>query len=305
MGPTLVEVYNKVLTGDKLGEAMTQGVISLMFEKGDKANVRNYRPISLVNVDYKILAKTMALRLDKILPRLVEGDQRAFVQGRSIFLNILTAIESVEVILSENRDMTVLLLDLEKAYDRVGWSFVLTTLRKMGFGDNFCRWVIAMFTSASWTVQVNGHLSSPFQLSRSLRQGCLLAPLLFMLQLEIPLNCIRKHPAIRGIPLGEGRECRAKALADDLFLVSENTQGSLVAIKDVLQDYSMLFKAQVNWDKSSYMLPEDFALAVEWGMHRVDSAEGERFLRVYISLQLMSLVQGLILQHRVTAKLRI
>ncbi|GBG63278.1 hypothetical protein CBR_g37364 [Chara braunii] len=262
LGPPLVEIYNRVLVGERLGEGMTLGIISLMLKKGDKVNVRNYRPISLLNVDYKILAKTMAIRLRRILPRLVERDQGAFVQGRSIFLNILTAIESVEVMQMENRDMTILLLDLEKAYDRVGWSFALTTLRKMGFGEGFCRW------------------------------------------LEVPLNCIRKHQVIKGLPLGAGRECRAKALADDLFLISENSVFSLAAVKAVLQEYSLVSEAQVNWNKSAYILPKDFSRVVEWGMHRVDSTEGERFLGVLISLEVMSTAQGAVIQHRIAAKLK-
>ncbi|GBG83976.1 hypothetical protein CBR_g37848 [Chara braunii] len=299
------EGQETVLVGDKLGEGMTHGIISLMFKKGDKANVRNYRSISLLNMDYKVLAKTLALRLGKILPRIVERDQGAFVQRRSIFLNILTAIESVEVLQVENRDMVVLLLDLEKAYDKVGWLFVLTTLRKMGFGEGFCRWVIAMYTAASSAVQVNEHLSEPFQLIQSLRQGCPLAPLLFVLQLEVPLNCIRKHRQIKGLPLAGGRECRAKALVDDLFLISENSLSSLLAVKAVLQEYSLLSEAQVNWNKSAYILPEGFALVVEWGMHRVVSADGERFLGVLISLELMSAAQGALIRQRIAARLKV
>ncbi|GBG76361.1 hypothetical protein CBR_g22108 [Chara braunii] len=114
VGPALVEVYNEVLTGGRLGSGMTHGVISLMFKKGDKANVRNYRPISVLNMTYKVLAKTMVIRLGRVLPRLVEKDQGAFVQGRSIFFNILTAIESMEIVQSEHRDVAILLLDLER-----------------------------------------------------------------------------------------------------------------------------------------------------------------------------------------------
>ncbi|GBG61292.1 hypothetical protein CBR_g19825 [Chara braunii] len=244
--PPLVEVYNEVLGEGKLGGAITHGVISVMFKKGDKAHIRNYRPISVLNVNYKLLAKTLALRLGRILPKLVERDQGAFVHGRSIFVNILTVIESIEVIQEENLDPAILLLDMEKAYDRVGWSFVLTTLRKMGFGQGFCKWVIAMYTLSSSTVQVNGHLSRTFQLSRSLRQGCPLAPLLFVLQLEVPLNRIRKQPRIRGLPLSANRDCRTKALADDLFLISANTAESLEAVKSVPGEYSLLSKASVN-----------------------------------------------------------
>ncbi|GBG89221.1 hypothetical protein CBR_g48929 [Chara braunii] len=131
LGPALVEVYNEILVGGKLGEMMTHGVISIMFKKGDKASIRNYRPISNLNVNYKILAKSLALQLGRILPKLVERDQGAFVQGRSIFINILTAIESIEEFQAENLNVVVLRLDMETAYDSVGWSFMLTTLRKM------------------------------------------------------------------------------------------------------------------------------------------------------------------------------
>ncbi|GBG62334.1 hypothetical protein CBR_g30288 [Chara braunii] len=83
--------------------------------------------------------KTLARRLGRYLPDLVGGDQGAFVQGRSIFNNIITAIEVLEVVQSENLDMAVLLIDLEKAYDKVGWPFVMATLRRMGFGAGFCK----------------------------------------------------------------------------------------------------------------------------------------------------------------------
>ncbi|GBG61855.1 hypothetical protein CBR_g23808 [Chara braunii] len=305
LGPPPVEVFNEVLSGGRLGELMTHGVISLMFKKGDKANVRNYKPISVLNVDYKILAKTLAIRLGKILPRLVECDQGAFVQGRSIFYNILTAIEALEVVNAENNNVAILLLDLEKAYDRVGWPFVLTMLKKIDFGQGSCRWIIAMYTLATSSVIVNGHLSRPFNLTRSLRQGCPLAPLLFVLQLEIPLNRIRKHPDIRGISLAENCECIVKALADDLFIASVNTESSLNALKETLAEYSFLSEALVNWSKSAYTLPEEFSLQVEWGMKRVDSSSGERFLGVMISLQVMGSVQGLILQQRVAARLQV
>ncbi|GBG90265.1 hypothetical protein CBR_g50443 [Chara braunii] len=118
IGPPLVDLNNGVLSGGRLGERMTHEVISVLFKKGDKAEVRNWRPVSLLNVSYKILAKSLARRLGRYLLELVENDQGAFVQGRSIFNNIVTTIEVLEVIQAENLDTTVLLLDLEKAYDK-------------------------------------------------------------------------------------------------------------------------------------------------------------------------------------------
>ncbi|GBG81291.1 hypothetical protein CBR_g31966 [Chara braunii] len=184
---------------------MTHGAITVLFKKGDKSNV------SLLNVAYNILAKSLVCRLSKHLPGLVERDQGAFVQGRSILNNILTVIETLEIVQIEALDMAILLLDVEKVYDKVGWTFVLTTLKKMGFRTAFCSWIKAMYTFSSSVVMINGHLSTLFQLSRSLRQWCPHAPLVFVLQLEVLLNWIRRKLDIRGLQLHNGEECRVKA----------------------------------------------------------------------------------------------
>ncbi|GBG72292.1 hypothetical protein CBR_g11220 [Chara braunii] len=296
-GQALVDVYNGVLTGGKLGKRMTHGVIAMLFKSGDKSVIKNWRPISLLNVSYKILAKSLARRLARYLPDLVEEDQGAFVQGRSIFNNIITAVEVLEIVQEENLDMGVLLLDLEKAYDKVGWPFVLTSLRHMGFGENTCKWVKAMYTEATSAVMINGHMSEAFHITRSL------TPLLFVLQMEVLLNRVRSHPQIRGLRLASGLECRVKALADDLFMICENSAPALTTLRDVMREHSRLSEASINWGKSSYFLPSCFQLKAEWGMARVEEGEKERFLGVLISLQVRSTTQGVVLQQRIAARL--
>ncbi|GBG85665.1 hypothetical protein CBR_g40397 [Chara braunii] len=152
---------------------------------------------------------------------------------------------------------------------------------------------------------INGHLSEPFPLTRSLRQGCPLAPLIFVLQLEVLLNKIRSLPIIRGLQLHTGNECKVKVLADDLFAVCENSEPALTAMNSVLCEYSTLSEASVNWCKSTYLLPAQFELKVEWGMKRVAKGEEERFLGMLISLQIEASSQGLLLQQRIAARLRI
>ncbi|GBG60582.1 hypothetical protein CBR_g8604 [Chara braunii] len=287
IGPKLVELYNQILVGGRLGKGITHGVISMLFKKGDKSEVRNWRPISLLIVPYKILAKTLARRLGRYLPDLVEGDQGAFVQGRSIFNNIVTALEVLEWVQSENMDTAILLLDLEKAYDKVGWPFVFTTLRRMGFGTSFCKWTVAMYTLSTSAVMINGHLSAPFNLTRSLRQGCPLAPFLFV----VLLNRLRRNPRIKGLTLHSATQCKVKALADDLFVISENSNESLSSLKDTLTEYSVLSEASVNWNKSVFLLPAQFELSVQWGMKRISEGEEERFLGVLVSLHIEASTQ--------------
>ncbi|GBG82379.1 hypothetical protein CBR_g34753 [Chara braunii] len=299
--PHLVGIFNEALSGGRLSRGMAHGIITVMCKKGDKANVRNWRPISLLNVSYKIIAKLLARRY---LPVLVDRDQAAFVQGRSIFDNIVTAIEVLEQVQQENLDVAVLLLDLEKTYDRVNWTYVLTTLRKLNFGPNFRRWVRVLYTLSTASVSINGHISAPFALSRSLRQGCPLAPLLFVLQLEVLMSNIRVHPHIRGLPI-QHRECRVKALADDLMAISENSVQSLSALKSCLTEYAGLSEAVVNWNKSVFFLPDRYAITVEWGMKQVDGGNAERYLGVQIALSKCADAQNDLLQQRIVRRIAI
>ncbi|GBG77371.1 hypothetical protein CBR_g23702 [Chara braunii] len=121
LGEDLVAIYNEVQMGGRLPNSACRGIISILFKKGDTSDIRNWRPILLLNVSYKILAKVLARRLGMYLPDLVEDDQAAFVRGRYIYENIVTTVEVLEVVSQEDLDVTVLLLDMEKAYDRVNW----------------------------------------------------------------------------------------------------------------------------------------------------------------------------------------
>ncbi|GBG61726.1 hypothetical protein CBR_g23241 [Chara braunii] len=244
VGPILLSLFNKVLEGGRLTEDMCRGVITLLYKKGDKLNVRNWRPISLLNVAYKILAKALSRRLGQFLPDLVKSDQGAFVKGRSIAENIMVAMGALEVIGKEKRQVLVSMLDLEKAYDRVNWSFVLTTLEHMSFGVCSRRWVAGMYKRSTATVLVNGKKSQEFALTRSLRQGCPLAPLLFVLQIEVVLNATRSNRLVKGLELRE--EVKTGAIANDLLLITEATSESMGAAKGVLDMYADLSEAKVN-----------------------------------------------------------
>ncbi|GBG90295.1 hypothetical protein CBR_g50473 [Chara braunii] len=199
--------------------------------------------------------------------------------------------------------MAVLLLDLEKACDRVNWAFVMTTLRQMGFGDCFCRWVKILYSYSTAAVMVNGRCSDEFTLSRSLRQGCPIAPLLFVLQREVLINSIRMNTSIKGLKIAPDKECRVKALADDLFAVCENRRDSLEALKRCLAIYAEYSEAAVNWEKSVFFLPAAQQLQVNWGTNRVEAGKAERFLGIMVALDDCSSSQGLILQERVKSRI--
>ena len=120
-----------------------------------------YRPISLCNVVYKVISKVVENRLKPLLPALVSGEQSSYVEGRQILDNIIQAHEVVHLLTSKRKAGMIMQLDIAKAYDKVNWTYIRKVLTMFGFDHNQVRWVMALVTSSSFSILVNG---SPFDI---------------------------------------------------------------------------------------------------------------------------------------------
>ncbi|PFX24018.1 Transposon TX1 uncharacterized 149 kDa protein [Stylophora pistillata] len=189
-------------------------------EKGDRLDPRNWRPISLLNVDYKIASRCIAGRLLKVIHSIVNKDQTCGVPGRYIGENVAFLRDVVDFATSSGSPVAILSFDQEKAFDRVDWGFVLATLEALGFGPSFVSWVELFYREVRSAVNVNGHLTSFFRLSRGVRQGCPRSPLLYVLVAEMFAVNLRSNPRIQGISFPEvGSVSPIVQYADDTSLV--------------------------------------------------------------------------------------
>jgi hypothetical protein len=116
-----------------------------------------------------------------ILPKLINNSQIGFIKGRYILENLITAWEAMDWAKCSRQNSTLLLLDFEKAYDRIEWNFIIMVLQSFGFPPYFCNVVQTFLQDAYAQIEINGSLSDPFPLGRSIRQGCPLAPTLFVI----------------------------------------------------------------------------------------------------------------------------
>ena len=194
LGQDLVQVLNSCYQAGSL-------TLSLSFKKGDRLDMRNWRPISLLNVDYKLAARAVAARLLKVINLIVAKDQTCGVPGRYIGENVAFLRDVVTYATTFDAPVVILSLDQEKAFDRVDWNFMHSTLRKMGFGTSFLKWVNLFYTSVQSSVNVNGYSSQFFSLSRGDRQGGPLSPLLYVLVAEVLACSIPANPRIKGLCL--------------------------------------------------------------------------------------------------------
>ena len=113
----------------------------LIHKKDDKRLVKNWRPISLQNTDYKIASKAITERLKLVMTSIVHQDQTCGIVGRSIFSNLNLIRDVLDMIDKTDETGILVSLDQEKAFDRVDHQFPMRTLTKFGFGPDFCRWV--------------------------------------------------------------------------------------------------------------------------------------------------------------------
>ena len=201
LGSDLVRVLNSCASAGRLSRSQRRGVISLSFKKGDRLDLRNWRPISLLNVDYKIASRAIAGRLLQMLSSVIDKDQTCGVPGRFIGENVAFLRDVVDYASHSGSPCALLSLDQEKAFDRVDWGFLKASLCGMGFGPSFSGWVELSYSGSQSAVNVNGHVSSFFSLSRGVRQGCPLSPLLYVLVAEVLACNIRCHPDISGMVL--------------------------------------------------------------------------------------------------------
>ena len=249
----LFNSYKYSLEIGSLSITQKRGVISLLPKKNDLALLKNWRPLTLLNVDYKILAKIIATRLKETLLHLIDQDQTGFLEKRFIGQNIASLIEVIDY--CENNDLAAVLIsiDFEKAFDKLDWDFLWKCMHFFKIPENIISWVKTLYSGSNSCVTNNGHMSDYFKLGRGVRQGCPLSPYLFIIAAEILAMSIRQNENIKGIIIGE-KEIKIKQFADDSQMMSVYDKDSINAtIKNVL-DFGSVSGSTINYDKSADIL---------------------------------------------------
>jgi exonuclease III len=219
-----------------------RGVINLI-PKQDKdiRRLKNWRPISLLNTDYKILTKALATRLKMVLPSVIHPDQVAYLKGRYIGQNIRTIIDVMDYTKQNNLEGIIAFLDFEKAFDSINWQVIDEALEAFNIGVNFRKWVKVVYKNISSCVTNCGYSSEYFEISRGVRQGCPLSAYLFIVVAEVLAIKIRNNKDIKGIKIGD-TEIKVIQMADDTtnFIQNEESLQELLNTVEKFYKYSGL-----------------------------------------------------------------
>ena len=248
-GHLLTDSLNYSSIHGELYNSQKQAIIGLIEKKGENRRyIKNWRPISLLNVDTKIASKALALRLDIVWPFVINDDQYAYVKKRTIF----DAVRSIDGIMEHTRINQVpglmVAIDFEKAFDSLSWNFLSNALRSFNFGNSFIIGSLFCYTNITSCVTNNGFSSLMFKVERGVRQGDPLPLYLFIIALELLLIKTRNDPCIKGIKM-DNTEVKIAAFADELTTFPQD-KSSLQHLFSTLKAFDGCSALKLNRDKT-------------------------------------------------------
>ena len=249
----LCTAFQQILREGIMPSHFTEGIIYLIPKsEGPSLDIKKWRPITLLNTVYKILAKALSIRLGTIMPIVIHPSQTGFIQERSILDNVYTFWESAALAAKSNQELAIVMLDFEKAYDRVDWEFLQGVLARFGFSKEWIKGISSLYNSAQSRVLLVGNYGPLFTISRSVRQGCPLAPFLFLFFAEAMISFLNAGDiGIRGIRIPFSHiEVRDAEFADDTALYLKGDLENLQKTELAISTFCKASGALVNWNKS-------------------------------------------------------
>ncbi|XP_057452893.1 uncharacterized protein LOC130744751 [Lotus japonicus] len=256
VGDDLWTVVRNAFNEGSADRNLMETLIVLIPKVDTPSTIKEFRPISLCNVTYKLITKVIVNRVRPFLNRLIGPMQSSFLPGRGTTDNVFLAQEIMHYMNSScsRKGSLAFKIDLEKAYDSVSWSFLRETLDMFGFPNALRDLIMCCVTSSRLSILWNGARLPAFSPGRGLRQGDPLSPYLFVMCME--RLSVQIHQLVNS---GDWKPIRVSPrgppishllFADDVLLFCEATTAQVQLVADTLQTFCDCSGLKINVSKS-------------------------------------------------------
>uniref|UniRef100_A0A2R5L921 Putative reverse transcriptase n=1 Tax=Ornithodoros turicata TaxID=34597 RepID=A0A2R5L921_9ACAR len=268
LGPALRGVFLDAVERGTLPASSRRGYVKLLCKDGARADeLSAWRPITLLNVDYKLFAKVLQQRVAQISTLIVSPAQACAVPERGIQQHLAALRDIFYWVADRQARAYIVSFDQEAAFDRVDHGFLFHVLHRAGFGERFQQFVRVLYTGAESQVLVNGRPSLAFDVTRGVRQGCPLSPTLYVLVFEAVVRMLSNQCAVPRLPVpGSHKFATVFAYADDLT-VCLPTPHATAQVLNCLDKYSRASGAKLNERKCAFMaIGDNFPYSDAYGI---------------------------------------
>lgn len=255
LGAIVTQSFNCSLENGHLSHTQTAAILTLLHKGKDlpKNKLSNWRPISLTNTDYKILAKCLSNRVCTVIDSIVHKDQVGYIKGRNVSTTIRTIDDVIEYFRLKEKPGILLALDFQRAFDSISKKFMLYAFKKFGFGSNFLKWVEVIFNNTRGCIGYNGWLSSDFEVKCGIRQGCPFSPLAFVIGIELLAIRFRQSADLKGLQISADDILKILLYADDITLFVQD-ENDVKHVLTILEKFAAISGLHLNMQKSEAML---------------------------------------------------
>jgi hypothetical protein len=188
----LLQILNCMFTNGPLLARQVQGQVVCIPKKPQPVEIGDYRPLTLLNADYKLLVRIISNRLKPLLQEIMHPQQYCGIPGTTVFDAVTTIRDTIAYAESKKVLLCVVSLDLHSAFHKILHNYLQDVLRAHGFGNLFVDRIMGLYRNAASEVQVNGFRSTPIPVRNSIRQGCPLTMQLYTLCLNPLLHILEE-----------------------------------------------------------------------------------------------------------------
>ncbi len=241
----LTELFNNIKFSKTQPHSHKNAIIKLIYKKNNQKHLKNWRPISLLNVDYKILSKILTKRLTKVIDKIVPIEQKCGVKDRKM----TDIIRNIATYRDYSYNGYLILIDQTKAFDRVNHEYLYKTLEKLGINGDFLELTKMLYKEITSQIEVNGKRTNKIQIQRGVRQGCPYSMLLFILSTIPLLEMIKQSPIIKGHRTKLNNRIKVQAYADDTTVLIQSPH-ELNEVNRIFNKHSKASEAKINEEKT-------------------------------------------------------